>query len=311
MNPINIAVIILFPTAVFLIVWGLGQQNLARLQEKEARRKIMGGSADDQIRLDRFEQALERTGLAEKLEVILTKAYLRISPLFFLGAVAGAFSLVFITLWAYLSLRFTVNFFFSLSTTILAAWIYLNNRKTYYLDEFVKQMPQVAVILSNAMKAGMTVTQAIQLAASRVSWPAKQEFERVSYEIALGFTVEDALRRLTERVDLEEIRTIATTITVLRQSGGNLAQALSIMAGSIVARERVRAEVKTMTSEARFTAIVLLLLPMLVLFTINVSQDGAVTRFLDRPAGMVIMAIFIAVQFGTYFMINKFAEIKV
>lgn len=311
MNPLNLVVIILFPLAVFLIVIGLGQRSKTKNLERSAQKKIggedLGDPASQQIKA--LEKSLAKVGLTNQLQNIIDQSYLRMSPGIFILACLGIFTVIYLSLWGYLKINSLVNILFSLSSTVLGAWSFIKNRRNFYNDEMVKQMPQVAIILSNALKAGMTVTQAINLVSQRVSWPAKDEFNHVSHEISLGLSVEEALQHLATRVKIKEIHTVVATISVLRQSGGNLSQALSLMANAIMGRERVRAEIRTVTSEARYTGMALLVLPLLMLLMINSTQPGSVARFLDRPVGVVIMILFIGVQFAAYIMINKFAEI--
>jgi tight adherence protein B len=245
------------------------------------------------------------------MRALLDRAFLQIPPVYFVGALFGVFALFFLIIWAFLKINIFINVLFSFSTTILAAWMFLRDRKNYYIDEFVKQMPQVAILLSNSLKSGMSVAQSVNVVADRLEWPAGVEFTQVTQEISLGYSVEEALVRLNKRVSIPEMNTIVITVQVLRQSGGNLSEALSLMANAIMGRERVRAEVKALTSEARYTGMALLVLPVLILFMINGVQPGSVTRFLNNPVGMFIMFLFIGVQFAAYLLISRYSQIKV
>lgn len=102
-----------------------------------------------------------------------------------------------------------------------------------------EQLPHVIDMISRAVHAGESVDQAIDLVGKEAGGVIGQEFARCARELELGRSFSSSLQSLAARVRLVEIRILATTLIVQRQSGGNLAETLERM--SAVIRDRLTA----------------------------------------------------------------------
>jgi Flp pilus assembly protein TadB len=73
----------------------------------------------------------------------------------------------------------------------------------------------------------------------------------------------------------------------------------------------VRNEISTLTAEARFTGLIIMVLPVITLAMLNQTMEGAVSTFLNDPLGWVITTVFIAVLVAAFVLINRFAHVRV
>ena len=72
------------------------------------------------------------------------------------------------------------------------------------LDKMNSQLVPAMEMLANALKAGSSLTKAMELVPAEMPPPISQEFSVVLREIQLGVSMEKALRNLMKRVQSEE-----------------------------------------------------------------------------------------------------------
>jgi len=254
---------------------------------------------------------IDRTHWARGMKPKLETADLRITPSEWLMA------LIILAIVLYLSAQIAfqtpwyVNAAFALLGLALLPRALLRSRQNHYLLRFEAQMPEVATLISNSMRAGLSVPQAFGEVAEKMEAPAGHEFARLSREIRFGTQTDVAMKRMLGRLPSDELGLMFTTIMIQRRSGGNLVHALQVMAEAISARYKLKDEVRTMTAEARFTGVLLIALPILTLVMINRVLPGSVASFLTAPLGWVIALLFIALITTSFVLIQRVSTIRV
>ena len=171
---------------------------------------------------------------------------------------------------------------------------YLGRRR---ISRFEDQLPDTLSILASSIRGGFSLFQALQLIASEASEPSKTEFLRVMHEVSLGAEMDDALAGLARRIPTEDVDILVTAIGLQHQTGGNLAHILDIVAGTVRERHKVQREIHSLTSQVRFSAILLGALPFLlalILFVISPTYIGRIFVWgwvILIPAGAVILSL--------------------
>lgn len=168
------------------------------------------------------------------------------------------------------------------------------------LNKLLSQMPDAFDLMSRTMRAGQTISQALQAVADEFSPPISEEFRYCYDQQNLGLTPEAALRDLARRTGLLEIKIFVLAVMVHQQTGGNLSELLGKLSHVIRDRYRIKGAIQALTAEGRLQAIILLALPpllMLAMFILNRSY--AVTLF-DYPQLLVGTAVSMA--FGAFWM---------
>jgi tight adherence protein B len=241
----------------------------------------------------------------------LVRADLNITPSEYLGAVILLAVLLFLAIKLLFGAAFYVNIVIAIIGAYLISKAYLRSRRDHYITSFDAQMPEVALLMSNSLKAGLTVHQSFDVVAEKMEPPAGVEFRRIGQEIKFGVRIDEAMRRMMERLPSEELRMMMTMIMIQRVAGGDLAHALSVMSTAISARFKLKDEIRTMTAEARFSGIIIVILPIFVLAILNRLMEGSVARFLTNPIGWVITSLFVGIMALAFYLINKVSTIEV
>jgi tight adherence protein B len=138
--------------------------------------------------------------------------------------------------------------------------------------KFERQLVDVLVLLSNSVRAGYSLLQAIDVVVREMQSPASDEFRRVRREVGLGLPLNQALQNLNTRMQNDDLYLVVTAISINTQVGGNLVTMLEAVTRTIRERVRLFAEVRVLTSQQRFNSYILTLLPIgmgALLFVLN------------------------------------------
>jgi tight adherence protein B len=165
---------------------------------------------------------------------------------------------------------------------------------------FSRQLVDVLVLLTGAVRAGYSLPQAIEVVSKELKAPASEEFRRVRHEIGLGLSLSQALTNLVARMENDDLYLAVTAININSQVGGNIVTMLEAVTDTIRERVRLFAEVRVLTAQQRFGSYILTFLPIgmaAALFFINPTYMMRLFRppepvLLCIPIGALIMVIF-------------------
>ena len=172
-----------------------------------------------------------------------------------------------------------------------------------YQNQFLDAFPDALDLVGRAVKAGLPVFDAMEVAAKEIRPPVGPEFQRTLDEMRIGVELETALHHTAERVRVPDFRFYVVALELQRRTGGSLAETLANLSNVIRKRKELRLKARALTSESRASALVLALLPVFVatgLYFINRDLMSVLfgdprgrfmlgIAFLDLLAGMAVM----------------------
>jgi tight adherence protein B len=155
--------------------------------------------------------------------------------------------------------------------------LYVSLKRKARLAKMMSQLPDAFDLMARVIRAGQTMSQAIQSVADEFEAPIAAEFTYCYEQQNLGLSPEVALRDLARRTGLLEMKIFVLALLVQQQTGGNLAEMLEKLATVIRDRFRLRGKIQALTAEGRMQALVLLALPpglVALLFALNPTYMG-------------------------------------
>jgi len=179
---------------------------------------------------------------------------------------------------------------------------YVNFRQRQRLKALNRQLPDTLSLLSNAMKAGLSLPQALETVARNTAAPIADELGRVIREMNIGSATEKALTNMVRRTGSEDLDLIVTAISIQATVGGNLARILDSISHTIRQRVQVKGQISAMTAQARASGWVVTLLPVIVatiLYFITPTYFRAM--FQDRIGIYLLILAGISILVGNYF----------
>ena len=188
----------------------------------------------------------------------------------------------------------------------LAKWLDARRRAA-----FNQQLPEALATMSNALRAGFSISQAFDSVVEQGEKPMSEEFAIVQQQLKIGMSFEDALESLSQRVGSDDLTLVTTAILVSRKTGGNVTEIFDKISETIRGRMRVERKVKSLTAQGRLQGIVISVLPFLLGIAITVMKPKMMLPFLSSPAGILsVVAMCVLIALG-WLMIRKIIRIDV
>ncbi|MEA2611673.1 MAG: tight adherence protein [Chloroflexota bacterium] len=195
---------------------------------------------------------------------------------------------------------------------------WLGRRKGGRLGAFNKSLPDTITLIANALRAGSSFLQAIELVVRESRPPISTEFGRVIREVNLGLPFDQALENMVRRVRSDDLELMATAISIQHQVGGNLAEILDSIAYTIRERVRIKGEIRTLTAQQRLSGYVVAMLPIGLAGFLFIAAPGFMQPMFDNrvavlglPAGVVILMVGGFFMFLGFMAIRKIVDIEV
>ncbi|MGH8969502.1 MAG: type II secretion system F family protein [Actinomycetes bacterium] len=148
-----------------------------------------------------------------------------------------------------------------LTAGVLLPWVYLSIKESKRTSAFLAQLPDTLQLVSGSLSAGYSMPQAMDTVVREGQQPMTGEFNRALVEARLGVPIEDALDGIADRMRSKDFAWVVMAIRIQREVGGNLAELLVTVGGTLRERERLRRQVKVLSAEGRLSGWILGLLP--------------------------------------------------
>lgn len=182
---------------------------------------------------------------------------------------------------------------------IPVAWVVLSRASFNLLTErrtkrLLAQFPDALQMIVRAVRVGMPVSEAMRLVGREAQEPTNGEFEVVANELAIGTSLEEAIKNLSERTRIAEYQFFATALSLQAQTGGGLTETLEGLADVIRKRLALRARASAMASEARASAAVLSALPFVTFIGMFLINRPYIEMMYTTPLGLKMMGMGLA-----------------
>jgi tight adherence protein B len=177
--------------------------------------------------------------------------------------------------------------------------------------KFEEQMPEAMELLARSLRAGHTLPATMELVAQEIPRPLGEEMRITYEEQRLGLSIAQALRRMGERVASQDLRYFVTAVLVQNETGGNLAEILDNIGSLMRERMKLRGKVRSLTAEGRFSALVLMVLPVVTFLALYVmNRKYIMLLFTDSLGKKMLAAAALSMAIGAWVM-KKMVTIKV
>ena len=193
----------------------------------------------------------------------------------------------------------------------MAEWVYVLIKIDRREAAFTNQLGDCLMMVANAMRAGFSFLQAMDLISKEMEPPISDEFKHVMRDINLGASVERALDDMDKRVASPDYSLVVTAVLIQQQVGGDLAHILDTISETIQDRIRMRREVRTLTAQGRMSGWVLAALPIVTGLLISSISPGYMDPLLNDRLGHMAIAAAVVLELIGFFVIQRIVNIDV
>jgi tight adherence protein B len=188
---------------------------------------------------------------------------------------------------------------------------WLNRKRKARVAKLNSQLPEALTIISNALKAGFGLLQAMDNAAEQLSHPISTELGRTIHEMNIGSSAEEALVALSERSGSYDLDIVVTAILVQRTVGGNLGEILDNVADTMRERIRIRGEIKTLTAQQKLTGLVIGFIPIGVGVLFQIMSPGYIEPLFTTFVGRLMIGVAVVLEVIGVMVIQRILDIEV
>ena len=178
-------------------------------------------------------------------------------------------------------------------------------------EKLGNQLEEALGSMSNSLKAGFSIQQALEAIVQQGHQPISVEFKMVIQQTRLGMSLDDALRDMARRVQLEDFQLTSSAIAAARITGGDLTGVLERLAHMIRERRRIQRRVQSLTAQGRLQGLLLAVLPFLMLLLFFAIRPKMIIGFFQAPIGIACFILCMILQGIGYLFIRKIVNIDI
>lgn len=295
------ALVLHFATASF---WRVGKR-LKQLNRNE----LLQQEANPFERSARFPpvaSVLERAGRYSALERLLDRAGLNWRPDEYAAAWGVGGLMLAVAGWLLLGpLAAAAAIIFAFA----GGWLTLIVLQISRLRQFENQLADALMLVAASLRSGYGLLRALQAIRDEMKPPISLEFGKVLDETAVGLGMPEALTNLVHRVPLPDLEIAVTAILIQLDVGGNLAEVIEIVAATVRERQRIRAEVDTLTAEGRLSGVILFILPIVMAVIISFLNPTYMAVLIQTSLGHLLIFCAATCQLIGGFVIKRMLEV--
>ena len=212
------------------------------------------------------------------------------------------------------SFRYSASYLLALVVALFFAMLpffYLRRKKGKRMERFQEQLPNALELIARSLRAGHAFAGGMKMVADEFDDPIGPEFDKTVDEINFGVDFTQALRNLARRVDCADLKYFVISVTIQRETGGNLTEILDNIAYIIRERFKLQGKIKALAAEGKFSAYILIGLPFLIALAVFVLNRVYIIILLTDPIGKGMIAAAIIMMIMGIMIIKNMIRIKV
>jgi tight adherence protein B len=190
-----------------------------------------------------------------------------------------------------------------------AAGMAVARRRAAYRRAVERGLPDIANAVADALTAGRSARAALAEAAGSLEGPPATEMDRVQSELGLGSPMRDALAALSRRTESRRVEAFAAALLSQQLAGGDLATLLRRFAAAAADRDRVEADARAATAQARFTGLLVVAMPVGAGLLAELLAPGFLAGMLAHPVAAPLLLAATALQAGGYVAIRRLCRV--
>lgn len=193
-----------------------------------------------------------------------------------------------------------------------AALAVVRARTRRHRAELARAAPAIARAVADALAAGHSIRAAVAAAGrdAGLGTTAGNELTALGERLALGEPTERVLAALGARARSRSVDVLVAAILLQRDAGGNLAGLLRELADAQEEAVRLERDARTATAQARFTGLLVCLLPAGAAALAELARPGYIGELLAVPVTAWLLACAVILQVGAFLLIRRLAAVR-
>jgi len=179
-------------------------------------------------------------------------------------------------------------------------WYLLRRMAEKHRQKIEDQLADAMVTLANAVRAGLSLAQSMEILAAQCPKPINAEFHQIVAEYKLGKPLERTLTEAKKRLRSENFALFAAALLASHESGGRLNETVERIAQSVLELQRLERKVLAETAQARKSAVYMAMAPAFILMVYYFVDPVNTTLLFTRMLGQVLLALALVLNVLAY-----------
>ncbi|MGH7917112.1 MAG: type II secretion system F family protein [Candidatus Binataceae bacterium] len=188
-------------------------------------------------------------------------------------------------------------------------FVYVRIRRKRRLRAFAMQLPFALDLIKSSLEAGHSLLRAVQVLVQEFSDPISGEVRTVLEQARLGMTLPRAFEETLKRVPEDDLRLLVIAVKVQSEVGSSLAQIVGRLSEIVRTRQRLQAQIRSMTAQSRMSGMIVGLLPIIVLGAFSVVQPSYVEMLFHDPSGILALKIATGLDLMAFLTIRRILRV--
>ena len=185
--------------------------------------------------------------------------------------------------------------------------IYYSRRASHFVDQMVDGL----TLMSNGLKSGLSIPQAMKLIVDNMPNPIAQEFELMLSQNTLGVSLEEVLNDLAKRIPLSDVQMFVTAVNILKDTGGNIAETFDTIVKTIRERIKIEKKIAAVTAQGVMQGTIITMTPFALLVIFYFMDPAYIAPLFNQVLGWILLLTMLVLQIIGGLMIRKIVRIKV
>jgi tight adherence protein B len=182
---------------------------------------------------------------------------------------------------------------------VIACWLaagYTQKQLDRWESRLREQLPDALRSIGLCFASGLSLQQAMQYAASETEAPISEEFHLAACDMQAGRSVSEALALMQQRTSAADLTFVAAALEVQHSTGGSLQDILENAAESIKSSFALRRELQVQTAQARLSARVVSIMPLLLMAAMSLAMEGYLAAFTASLEGFCLLGMAVGME---------------
>lgn len=166
------------------------------------------------------------------------------------------------------------------------------------------------IIMNNAFKSGMNIMQAVNIVESELDGAIKEEFKKINLDIKYGLSLEVVFERFYNRVKIEDIKYIASSLSLINKTGGNIVKVFSSIEKNFYDKKKINDEMNSLISSSVFMYRLLTIMPILLCLIILVVNPTFFLPLITTTVGKVIILLILILYICYVLVVKRVMKVK-
>ena len=167
------------------------------------------------------------------------------------------------------------------------------------------------IIMNNAFKSGMNIMQAVNIVENELEGAIKEEFKKINIDIKYGLSLETVFERFYNRVKIEDIKYIASSLSLINKTGGNIVKVFGSIEKNYYDKKKIKNEMKSLVSSSMFMFRLLIGMPILLCLIIVVVNPSFFLPLITTDTGKLIIVLILILYTLYVIVVRKIMKVNI